>query len=90
MVQILSKSKTDKVHMLAQKVSANNFFNTQIYHRHNSRAREGGLSVGRRLEFLHNVWRRFGNETVSVRLKWSGKCRATKSGCRCRATLILG
>ena len=45
-----------------------------------NRAHKGGTSVGRRL----------GNETVSVGLKWSVKCRATKSECRCRATLILG
>ncbi len=54
------------------------------------RAHKGGSSVGRRLEILRNVWHRLGNETVSVGLKWSVKCRATKSECRCRATLILG
>ncbi len=27
---------------------------------------KGGLSVGRRLEILCNVWRQLGNETVSV------------------------
>ena len=51
---------------------------------------KGGLSVGRRLEILRNVRRRLGNKTVSVGLKWSVKCRAIKSECRCRATLILG
>ena len=51
---------------------------------------KGGLSVRRRLEILHNVRRRLKNETVSVGLKWSVKCRGTKSVCRCRATLILG
>ena len=48
-----------------------------------------GLSVGRRLEILHYVRRRLGNETVSVGLKWSVKCRVTNSECRCRATLII-
>ncbi len=48
------------------------------------------MSVGRRLEILRNVWRRLGNEIVSVRLKWSVKCRVTESGCQCWATLILG
>ncbi len=51
--------------------------------------KKGGLSVGRRLEILLNVRCRLGNETVSVRLKWSVKCRVTKSECQCRATLIL-
>ncbi len=51
---------------------------------------KGGLSVGCRLKILHNVQHRLGNETVSVRLKWSVKCRVTNSECRCRATLILG
>ncbi len=51
---------------------------------------KGGLSVRRRLKILHNVWRRLGNETVSVGLKWSVKCRVTNYECGCRATLILG
>ena len=51
---------------------------------------KGGLSVGRRPEILFNVKRRLGNETVSVGLKWSVKCRGTKSECQCRATLVLG
>ena len=51
---------------------------------------KGGLKVGCRLEILCNVRSRLGNETVSVGLKWGVKCRATKSECRCRATLILG
>ncbi len=38
---------------------------------------KGGLSVGCRLEILRNVWRRLGNETVSVGQKYSVKCRAT-------------
>ena len=50
------------------------------------RAHEGGLSVGCRLEILRNVWRRLGNKTASVGLKWSVKCQATNSECR----LILG
>ncbi len=51
---------------------------------------KGGLSVRRRPEMLRNVRRQLGNETVSVGLKWSVKCRVTNSECRCRATLILG
>ncbi len=51
---------------------------------------KGGLSVGRRPKILANVRCRLGNETVSVGLKWSVKCRITNSECRCGATLILG
>ncbi len=51
---------------------------------------KGRLSVGRRPGILGNVQRRLGNETVSVMLKWSVKCRGTKSECRCRATLVFG
>ncbi len=51
---------------------------------------KGGLSVGRQLEILRNVPCRLGNKTVSVGLKWSVKCRAYKSECRCQATLIFG
>ena len=51
---------------------------------------KGGLSVGCRLKILHNVRRRLGNETVSVGLKWSVKCRISNSECQCRPTLILG
>ena len=51
---------------------------------------KGGLSGGRWPKVLRNVWRRLGNETVSVGLKWRVKCRGTKSECQCRATLVLG
>ncbi len=51
---------------------------------------KGSLSVGRRLEILLNVSRRLGNETVSVGLKWSVKCRVTNFECRCQATSLLG
>ncbi len=51
---------------------------------------KGGLSVGCQLEILRNVQCRLKIETVSVRLKWSVKCRVTKSECRCRAPIILG
>ncbi len=55
-----------------------------------ARAHKGDLSVGRRLKILRNVRRQLTDETVSVGLKWSVKCQAKKSECRCRATLILG
>ncbi len=47
-----------------------------------------GLSVGLQLEILCNVRRRLRNEIVSVGLKWSVKCRATKSECQCRPLMI--
>ncbi len=40
---------------------------------HNNKAREGGLSVGCRLEILRNIRRRLGNETFSVGLNL-GQC----------------
>ncbi len=51
---------------------------------------KGGLSVGRQTEILRSVRRRLPDETVSVKLKWSVKCRSPILECWCRATLILG